>query len=67
MSIEEKQGFPTYQDSDSIEYPHDEKEVSSIIANLQNGKASDFPIRVIKHLSPALSPILCIQYNQQFK
>ena len=40
------------------------KEVSSIIANLQNGKASDFPIRVIKHLSPVLSPILCIQYNQ---
>jgi len=31
MSIEEKQNFPTYQDSDSIEYPQNEKEVSSII------------------------------------
>ena len=31
MSIEEKQNLPTYQDSDSIEYPKNEKEVSSII------------------------------------
>ena len=31
MSIEEKQNFPTYQDSDSIEYPQNEKEVSQFI------------------------------------
>ena len=31
MSIEEKQDFPTSQDSDSIEYPKNEKEVSSFI------------------------------------
>ena len=31
MSTEEKQNFPTYQDSDSIKYPQNEKEVSSII------------------------------------
>ena len=31
MSIEEKQNFPTYQDSDSIEYPQSEKEVSQFI------------------------------------
>ncbi len=31
MSTEEKQNFPTYQDSDTIEYPQNEKEVSSFI------------------------------------
>ena len=31
MSIEEKQNFQTYQDSDSIEYPQNEREVSSFI------------------------------------
>ena len=31
MSIEEKQNFQTYQDSDSIKYPKNEKEVSSYI------------------------------------
>ena len=31
MSIEEKQNFPTYQDSDSVEYPQNEKEVSNFI------------------------------------
>ena len=31
MSIEEKQSFPTYQDSDSIEYPQNEREVSTFI------------------------------------
>ena len=31
MSIEEKQDFLTYQDSDSIEYPQNEKEVSNFI------------------------------------
>ncbi len=31
MSIEEKQNFPTYQDSDSVEYPQNEKDVSNLI------------------------------------
>lgn len=31
MSIEEKQNFPTYQDSNSTEYPQNEIEVSSLI------------------------------------
>ena len=31
MSTEEKQNFPTYQDSNSIEYPQSEKEVSNFI------------------------------------
>ena len=31
MSIKEKQNFPTYQDSDSIKYPSNEREVSSFI------------------------------------
>ena len=31
MSIEEKQNSPTYQDSDSFEYPQNEREVSNFI------------------------------------
>ena len=31
MSIEEKQNFPIYQDSNSIEYPLNEKELSNLI------------------------------------
>ena len=31
MSTEEKQNFPTYQDSNYSEYPNNEKEVSSLI------------------------------------
>ena len=41
-----------------------EYEVSKIISELKNGKSSDFPIRVIKKLSPILSPVLCSQYNR---
>ena len=35
-----------------------EEEISKIISELQNGKASDFPIHVIKKLSHILSPAL---------
>ena len=31
MSIEEKQSFQTYQDSDSVKYPQNEREVSHFI------------------------------------
>ena len=45
-------------------YDCDSDEVSEIIADLKNGKASDFPIRVIKQLSGILSPALATQYNK---
>ena len=41
-----------------------EQEVSEIISGLENSKASDFPIRVIKHLSQILSPALAKHYNR---
>ena len=44
MSIEEKQNFPTYQDSDSKEYPQNEREVSSIINKFYK---SNVPIELI--------------------
>ena len=40
-----------------------EYEVADIIKNLQNGKSSDFPIRVIKKLSHILTPVLTVQFN----
>ena len=36
MSIKEKQNSPIYQDSDSTEYPKNEKEVSNLIKNFIN-------------------------------
>ena len=44
MSIEEKQNFPTYLDSENIEYPQNEKEVSNYIK--KNYKSST-PIELI--------------------
>ena len=44
MSIEEKQNFPTYQDSDSIKYPQDEREVSNFIKKFYK---SNVPIELI--------------------
>ncbi len=44
MSIEEKQNFPTFQDSDSIEYPKNEKEVSSFIRKFYK---SNIPIELV--------------------
>ena len=38
-------------------------EITEIINNLQNGKSSDFPIRVIKSLSHILAPVLTSQFN----
>lgn len=38
-------------------------EVSKIISDLTNGKASDIPITVIKKASPIISPILAHIYN----
>ena len=40
-----------------------EDEVRKIISQLQNGKSSDFPIKVIKKLSPILTPVLTAQFN----
>ena len=44
MSIEEKQNFLTYQDSDSTEYPKNEKEVSTFIKKFYK---SNLPIELI--------------------
>ena len=38
-------------------------EISQIINELQNGKSSDVPIKVIKKVSPIISPYLEIHYN----
>ena len=43
MSIEEKQGFPTYQDSDSIKFPLNEQEVSTFIKKFYK---SNIPIEL---------------------
>ena len=44
MSIEEKQNFPASQDSDSIEYPQNEREVSSFIKKVYK---SNIPIELV--------------------
>ena len=44
MSIEEKQNFPTYQDSNSIEYPQNEREVSNFIKKFYK---TNIPIELI--------------------
>ena len=44
MSIEEKQNSPTYQDSDSIEFPQNEKEVSTFIKKFYK---SNIPIEIV--------------------
>ena len=44
MSIEEKQNFLTYQDSDSIKYPQNEREVSSLIKKFYK---SNIPIELV--------------------
>ena len=44
MSIKEKQNFQTYQDSNSIEYPSNEKEVSNSIKNFYK---SNIPIELL--------------------
>ena len=44
MSIEEKQDFPTYQGSDFIEYPENEKGVSALIKQFYE---SNIPIELV--------------------
>ena len=44
MSIKEKQNFLTYQDSNSIEYPRDEKELSGLVKQFYK---SNTPIELI--------------------
>ena len=44
MSTEEKQNFPTYQDSDSAEYPLNEKEVSEFVRQVYK---SNIPIELV--------------------
>ena len=44
MSTEEKQNLPTYQDSNSVEYPQNEIEVSNFIKKFYK---SNVPIELI--------------------
>ena len=44
MSTEEKQNFPTFQDSDSTEHPKNEREVSSFIKKFYK---SSIPIELV--------------------
>ena len=44
MSTEEKQNSPTFQDSDSTEYPKNEKEVSSFIKKFYK---SGIPVELV--------------------
>jgi len=44
MSTEEKQNFQTYQDSNSIEYPQNEKEVSNLIKKFYK---SNIPVELV--------------------
>ena len=44
-------------------YDCDPDEIAQIIRELQNGKASDIPISVIKKLSSVLSPALSLHFN----
>ena len=44
MSIEGKQNFQTYQDSDSVEYPNNEREVSNFIKKFYK---SSIPIEIV--------------------
>ena len=44
MSTEEKQNFPTYQDSDSIEHPENENGLSSFIKKFYK---SNIPIELV--------------------
>jgi len=58
MSIEEKQNSPTFQDSESIEYPQNEREVSNFIKKFYK---SNIPIELIGTGSKRLigKPLQC--------
>ena len=60
MSIEEKQNFQTYQDSDSIKYPKDEREVSSFIKKFYK---SNIPLELIGSGSKKKIGKLSKKYN----
>ena len=44
MSIEEKQNSPTYQDSNSVEYPQNEREVSEFVRQFYK---SNIPVELV--------------------
>ena len=43
------------------------EEISKIIKELQNGKSSDIPVKVIKKTSEIISPILALYFNYYMK
>ena len=66
--IENFKGFMTKSISNSI-FLNDTstEEVSKIIKDLENGKSSDIPIKVIKKANSFLSPILAQHFNYLIK
>ena len=48
-------------------YDCTENEIAKTISELENGKASDFPIKLIKRTSHILSPALACHYNYLMK
>jgi hypothetical protein len=43
------------------------EEINQIIKELQNGKSSDIPVKVIKKTSEIISPILALYFNYYMK
>ena len=44
-------------------FPCDTVEISSLIMELVNGKSSDIPVRIIKHVSDLIAPVLMRHFN----
>ena len=57
--------MPKRNSSSMFLFDCSEEEISKIIIELQNNKASDLPISIIKSTSHIISPILARQFNYQ--
>lgn len=55
--------IPNPCESTIFMYDCTEAEVNNLIAELQNGKSSDIPIKIIKKASPIITPYLTSYYN----
>ena len=62
--IENKMFFDKSISSSMFFKPCDESEISEIISDLESGKSSDLPIKVIKQASHFLVPKLTIYFNK---
>ena len=59
--------LPTSNNSNIYLEDSSPEEVSKIIRELQNGKASDIPVHVVKEVSETISPLLSVLYNECMK